>query len=286
MKHSTPPVMALLKRGDMVEIRSGCLRINAASNTLVRDSWMIKHSHNLSLEILKRLDIDALAYDSYKTKKCGPERYSGVCLQFFSLLSDESRFAIFNVGLDRVKKSKKGIVGSPLPKGQFRVSKRMGFYKFWKMANQQLPPRLSSFHDYMGNLKSTLFTGAVIKGEKLENRTLQLLNITYEQIMEAFYQHDLPHNKHTESIQTTYNRHTAITYNDHMESHMPWGLSSVSTTGDSSYGKRLTGSAVIRGEERREERREEAPVLGTKKSGSPIMNEWEAELETPIWMKL
>ena len=244
---STPSVKDLLTRGDELEIVDGRLKIIAASGNAVPTSWLKLHKDHLVYELVNYMAIDALIYESYSTGRYGVKCHSGVSLQFLNLLTDDSRYAVFNAELDRVKATKKGPIGSPLPSGQFRVGKRSRFYKFWLTANQPLPPRLSSFHDYMGNLKGTLFTGTVGRDERLDKQSIKLLNITYVQIVAAFFQRSLPDSSHTLAIHSPDKYHTTMPYSESMESVMQRDLGPIQTTGNCNYGTRSLGSAVVRG---------------------------------------
>ena len=244
---SPPSVKGLLTRGDELEIVDGRLNIIAESGLPVPAEWLKLHEDKLVYELVSQMAIDVLVFESYSTGRYGVERNSGVNLQFINLLTGDSRYAVFNADLDRVKATKKGPIGSPLPKGQFRVGKRSRFCRFWLNANQPLPPRLSSFHDYMGNLKGTLFTGIVGREERLDKQSIKLLNITYVEIFAAFFQRSLPDNPHTPSIHSPDKYHTTMPYNESMERLMQCDLESIQTKGNCNYGTRSLGSAVVRG---------------------------------------
>jgi hypothetical protein len=244
---STPSVKDLLTRGDELEIVDGRLNIIAESGLPVTAEWLKLHEDKLVYELVSQMAIDVLVYERYSTGRYGAERNSGVNLQFINLLTDDSRYAVFNADLDRVKATKKGPIGSPLPNGQFRVGKRSRFCRFWLNANQPLPPRLSSFHDYMGNLKGTLFTGIVGKDERLYKQSIKLLNITYVQIAATFFPSVLPDNPHTPSIHSPDKYHTTMPYNESMKRLMQRELEPIQTKGNCNYGTSPPGSAVGRG---------------------------------------
>jgi len=247
MMSSTPSVKDLLTRGDELEIVDGRLNIIAESGLPVPADWLKRHEDKLVYELVSQMAIDVLVYESYSTGRYGVERNSGVNLQFINLLTGDSRYAVFNADLDRVKATKKGPVGSPLPSGQFRVGKRSRFYRFWLNANQPLPPRLSSFHDYMGNLKGTLFTGIVGREERLDKQSIKLLNITYVEIVAAFFKPSVPDSSHTLAIHSPDKYHTTMPYSESMERLMQRDLESIQTTCNCNYGTRSLASKVIRG---------------------------------------
>jgi hypothetical protein len=263
---STPSVKDLLTRGDELEIVDGRLKIIAASGNPVPTSWLKLHKDHLVYELVNYMAIDALIYESYSTGRYGVKCHSGVSLQFLNLLTDDSRYAVFNAELDRVKATKKGPVGSPLPSGQFRVGKRSRFYKFWLTANQPLPPRLSSFHDYMGNLKGGLFTGTVGGDERIEKQSIQLLNITYVEVLAAFFQHSLPDKPHTLAIHGPDKAHTIMPYSESVERLIKRDFASIPTTCNNNYGISSPGSAVLR--------ETGIPAIANKRPQDQTVEEW------------
>ena len=49
----------------------------------------------------------------------------------------------------------------------------MSFYRFWMRTGLKIPPRLTSFHDYMGKLRTLKFVGEVREGGKIVNKSLR-----------------------------------------------------------------------------------------------------------------
>ena len=236
----------LLQRGDEIYIAGGRLVINSKSGKPVPDEWFKEKSHDLTCDILNKTNTEAFIYESYSTGQYGSKRYSGVTLQFTSLLSGNEAFAIFNADLKRLKTAIKGKKGEPLPTGQFRVGKKSGFHKFWNQTGLDLPPRLSSFHDYMGNLKPLFFTGDYRQGKKLSNESLRPLNISYSEMLRAFNIGELTDKALTNSIHCPNNSHTILPYKELPDRPVSQGLQPILTTGDRNYGKRLKGSTDIR----------------------------------------
>ena len=101
--------------------------------------------------------ISGLRYESFSTGiyKGG---YPGLVLHFVSSEENDLYHCIFNVQLHRRRNSRFGAAGSKLPGKQFRVRRRHEFYKFWLRSGLKLPPRLGSFHDYMGKLNSRTYS--------------------------------------------------------------------------------------------------------------------------------
>ena len=137
-----------------------------------------------------------LRYLSYSTGRYFNGRQAGITVSFESEASGRDYYAIFNVELNRLRATKKYAAGDPLPDKQFRVGRRYEFYKFWKRSGLAMPPRLSSFHDYMGNLKVCTFQGLARNDGKLTNKSLALVKPTsytsdvdwpYDALIERIY---------------------------------------------------------------------------------------------------
>lgn len=140
-----------------------------------------------------------LRYLSYSTGRYFNGRQAGITLSFESEASGRDYYAIFNAELDRLRVTKKHAAGDPLPDKQFRVGRRYEFFKFWKRTGLPIPSRLSSFHDYMGNLKSCTFQGLARNDGKLTNKSLALVrpiscapdgDWPYDALIERIYGHN------------------------------------------------------------------------------------------------
>lgn len=239
-------VSRLLVRGDSLAIENGRLRLEAASGAPVPDSWLESHYDQLVAEALEHTGIDALLYDSYSTGNYGARKTPGVTLQFSSLLTARSAYTIFNAELTRRKNTSKGKAGNPLPPRQFRVGKKSGFYKFWQASGLVAPPRLSSFHDYMGNLRGILFTGSFKEGERLVSGSIHPITITHQQLLAAYGIAGLPDNSPPTSRQEADKWQTKQPDKAIQQSYIQRGIQPESTTGNDSYGIRLKGSTGIR----------------------------------------
>ncbi|MDR3428220.1 hypothetical protein [Silvimonas sp.] len=176
----------LLGRGDEICIEQGQIIIHAASGKPVPREWLSKNAPCLVQEILAALGT-AVAYEycDYTTGSYGKHKAGGVTLQFQSLLTCAKAYVIFNAELTRSRTTKAAKKGTPLPKGHFRIGKRSHFYQFWKSTGLAEPKRLSSFHDYMGNLKGILFT-AKLQYNRMDAGTLKPLSISAHVVRAAF----------------------------------------------------------------------------------------------------
>ena len=184
----TVTVKKLLARGDEISIELGRLVINPSSGKGVPEDWLQKHKPALLRDILVTFGIDAFEYSGYSTGLYGDHKVAGVTIQLPSFVGGLDTHAIFNAELNRDRTTKAGAKGSPLPKGHFRVGKRSHLYRFWQSTGLLTPKRLSSFHDYLGNLRDILFTAEQVPGRKnrLNAGSLRPLSITSAEVRKAF----------------------------------------------------------------------------------------------------
>lgn len=181
-------IRQLLSRGDEVGIERGRLVIRPASGRLVPLDWLQAHSPALIREILTAIGIDAYEYSSHTTGRYGPRKWSGITLQFSSSVTHSDAHAFFNVELNRLRNTKAGKAGTPLPEGHFRVGEKHDFYRFWEATELPMPKRLASFHDYVGNLRGILFTADITKGHKnrLIASSIHPLSVSVAEVRKAF----------------------------------------------------------------------------------------------------
>ncbi|WP_300654312.1 hypothetical protein, partial [Pseudomonas sp.] len=197
--------------------------------------WLQDHSPILLRDIFTAMGIEAYEYVSYTTGVYGRIKAPGLTLQLVSVVTGTNTYTIFNADLSRDRTTKAGAKGSPLPKGHFRVGKRSHFYRFWHSTQLPLPKRLSSLHDYMGNLRGILFTAEKAQGQenRLDAGSIASLSISATEIHKAF----LPDNSRTVSGQTTDNRQTSMPDKDSLQAHRNRGLQKSSATCFANHGK-------------------------------------------------
>lgn len=164
-------------------------------------------------------------------------------MQFSCLGAVSAPYVIFNADLTRTRNTNHGRAGSALPDGQFRISKKYHFYKFWQATGLPMP-KLSSFHDRMGALKSILFSGVFVKGERLRADSIRPINLTCEQIKDAVFNAD---NSRTICGQQPDNNQTRLPDKELTENQSVPAFQPLSTTGSSNYGVSKQGSTEIRG---------------------------------------
>lgn len=260
-------VEKLIRRGDRFSINKGRLQIVPESGGVVPGDWLKKHERQITTEILEKLNMDALIYLGFD-KGVFRGRYEGIHLQFESLLKSTSHYCLFNA---EVKYCRGPKIGQLLPGKQFRVGKRSEFLKFWRRIGLEPPQRRGSFHDYMGNLKSLLFTARPSENEKLEKQTLGPLSISHDEVQAAFV--DVPpYSNHTEAIQVPYKTHTRKPYNESRETQVYQELEPFQTAGNFNRGIRSYGNTVTRGNV--------IPRSAVRKSPEEqTVDEWLAEYE-------
>ena len=177
-------LLARLLAHGSVAIEAGRLVVIPHSGKPVPQKWLDENGPSVVSEILKELDADAYYYLDYSVGKHGESLSSGLTLHFKSAMTGANLYAIFNVELKRLRATKNGKVGGPLPKGKFNVPKRGAFLDFWESSGALGPKSDTEFHKYLGNLKPIFFTGQVnySKAGKLINGTLKPLNMTAKQV--------------------------------------------------------------------------------------------------------
>jgi len=237
----------LLSRGDLVAIEHGRLRLEPVSGELVPDEWLDDHQDKIISEIIKRTGTDAFIYESYDTGSYSEHLFDGVSLQFISVLTGTNLYVIFNANLKRGKSTANGKAGTPLPRRHFRVSKSHHFYKFWLKTGLQIPRRLSSFHDYMGNLRGIIFTGDCKEDKRIEKDTLVPLNITYHQLKKAFATQYMPDKSQTTAGQLPDNSRTRVPDKHSPLPHAQQAVQPITTTGENNHGISKQGNAGTRG---------------------------------------
>jgi hypothetical protein len=233
----------LISRGDHIEVINGRLAITPASKLEIPKQWLADKSNNLIIEIAKLCELDVYIFDSYSTGHYGKHNAAGVTLQFVNLTTGEQSHVTFNVELKRSRTTPKNKKGSRLPKGQFRIGKKYMFYKFWLATGLCLPPRLSAFHDYMGNLKQLYFVPNVDNKNKVIDKLIPLLNIDNAEILTRL-NNSAAYNKQTSTIQQPYNKHTIMPNNGIAKPYVNKGLSRNITTCSNNYELSKQGSAV------------------------------------------
>lgn len=233
-------VARLLYRGDEIAFEQGALVIRSASGEDVPSSWLRENQVQITKELVTMLGIDLVRCIGYSTGCYGIKHCPGVSLQFEWIVSGGDAYVVFNADLKRAKSTKAGAKGAPLPKGHFRVGGRSKFVKFWARIGLQMPKRLSSFHDYMGNLKKLIFTGMIKEGEKLDKDSIKPFSISADEVSSRFK--ELTDNTRTTSRQSTDNIRTNDPDKQTHESPSAQVSGMFSTTGDSNYGTRSTGS--------------------------------------------
>lgn len=233
----------LIGRGDKVDLIEGRVVITPVSSCPVCPNWLMENRDNLVEQMLRLAGTSGFQYTSYSTGNYGKKCGAGITLQFVNRLNDEAAYTVFNVELTRKRNSQHGKAGSALPVGQFRPPARGYFVPFWKRSGLALPPRLGSFHDYMGKLKPIIFEGQFSKGERLDSKSIQPLNISSALLERRL----LADTNQTKPILNPDKRHTKEPYNNTPQPQIEQGLAPNQAAGQYNYGKRLSGNEVSRG---------------------------------------
>jgi hypothetical protein len=233
-------ISRLLIRQGEVSIELGRLVVRQPNGEEMSHDWLKKYEAVLLREILTTLKIDSYEYRSYSTGSYDQRKFPGINLQFRSTVDEKYTYVIFNVSLTRIRSIKSGVKGSPLPKGHFHVGERSNFFKFWRSTPLAVPKSLTSFHDYMGNLKNILFAANLTEGRddgRMDAGSIRPLSVSSELVREKF----LPDNSRIVTGYAPDNCRIKNPDRDSAASHALRGFQPKSTTGDQYYGK-----AVIR----------------------------------------
>lgn len=239
----------LLCRGDEVCIEHGRLVICPASGKPIPQDWFQDHASGLIREILKTLRIESYEYRDYKTGLYGKGKLPGVHLQFRSVVENSSAYTIFNADLTRSRTTKAGKAGSPLPDGHFRAGELSHFYNFWIETGLTVPKSLTSFHDYMGKLRSILFTAEITanRQNRMKSGSIRPLSISAEQVRVACS----PNKLQTKTGQLPDNFRTTLPDKDSAQRLEARGFQPKSATCHESHGKTVnsdceyTGTALL-----------------------------------------
>jgi len=237
-------VLKLIERCDEVSIHHGVLQIHPASQKPVPSSWLKENHDQIIQEIADKCEFDLLKYVGYSAGNYSKKHHPGINLQFQWVVSGAISYVIFNANLTRKRASKSGVKGASLPKGHFRVGKRSKFYQFWMSTGLKVPQRLSSFHDYMGNLKKLVFIASALDGERLNKDSVAPLNLSTNQILSLFS--STTNNSQTYDQQAADNIHTIKPDNEFDKNRNMTALGRKSTAGAHNYGTRSTGNADTR----------------------------------------
>ncbi|WP_251360178.1 hypothetical protein [Kangiella sp. TOML190] len=199
----------LINEGFSVSVENGRLVIMDPLGK--KPDFSKEQKWELTLQVVKLLNSDAYLYESFSRDAYRSGKSPGIRIKYNSVLTNKEAVAFYNAEIHRAKNTVHGKAGERLPGKQFRVRKNHDFYKLWVKLDLKLPPRLSSFHDYMGKLKEVLIVGQTKKtgvGIKIRNKTIKALEITNKEIVTALERDSYPDKDQTLSIQLTNNSHT------------------------------------------------------------------------------
>ncbi|MFV2944979.1 hypothetical protein, partial [Pseudomonas japonica] len=218
----------------MVSIERGQLVIQPASGKPVPPEWIAANTARLCREVLMVVGMDAFEYIGYSTGHYGKSRSAGITLQFVSVLSGQSVYAVFNADLTRQRNTAAGKAGALLPKGQFRIGKRSHFYKFWLSIGLPLPERMQRFCKCMGKLSSILLSGEVNQ-DRFDVQSLHPVTITTDQLRLAV----LGHKEGTTRAQAGHKEGTTSGHKETAPAQAPPGLQPNQTTGVANHGNKV-----------------------------------------------
>lgn len=168
----------LLSRGDVIEVLQGQLIITPKSGMPVPSSWLQVNQNSLLEQISRAVHQPIYQFIQFKVGRY-VSRYDGLTMSFTDLRNHEDYFTIFNVSLDRKKKSGR------LNGKRFNPPAQGALLKFWNCSNLPKARRPSELYKKINIMKNYLWQAEIRKGNKLDSKTLCLVNITHQQIFEA-----------------------------------------------------------------------------------------------------
>tara|TARA_R110000851_G_C13098990_1_gene567956 strand:+ start:7169 stop:7969 length:801 start_codon:yes stop_codon:yes gene_type:complete len=254
-----------IQLGANIEISRGRIEVYSDDKP-VDNKWYADNEKRIISHIASKLSINAFEYESYSTGMYGTSKWSGITLQFIELSTLEPAYSVFNADLSRKRSSNKNKKGEIKASGQFTVKKRYSFFKFWSEAGLGIPnDRLSKICERMSWLKPIIFTGKTLAKEKLDKATFKPLMVSSSEVHSLF----ITDNTRTRYGQDTDKTRTRSTDKETQYSYEPRDLQGIQTTGDSNYGKRLKGSAVIH-----------SPIPLTNTPSNQSTDEWLSDYES------
>lgn len=168
----------LINRGDVISITNGQLNITPKSGKPVPSDWLHIYQNTLLSQLSCVIAQPIYQFRQFKVGRY-LSKYDGLTMSFTDLSFHEDYYTIFNVSLDRKKKS--GRLNGKL----FNPPAQGALLKFWSRSNLPKPRRPSELYKKINIMKNYLWQAEIRKGNKLDPKTLCLANITYQQIIEA-----------------------------------------------------------------------------------------------------
>lgn len=175
----------LITRGDRISVENGELRIYPASGLEVPSDWYQREYSQLISELAEVLNKPVLLYEGHQVKEFNSGKWPGLWMDLKCINTRKNFYSIFNVEVKRSRNTKFGERGAKVAKGKFIVGKRSALVKLWEELALKMPPRLASFHDYVGNLKYRLFTYQKSHDGKINSTELLPLRISCSEITAA-----------------------------------------------------------------------------------------------------
>lgn len=183
----------LIDRGDKVMIENGLLNIETHSKITPPESWFKTNEDQLIEEIVRSFKLRLYKYSDYNLGRTKGHSKDRLTLNFIEILTGETISLIFNVDRKKIRSTKNGKKGDPLPKGKFIVGKRSKLYELWTKLNLEKPRKPSEFNNKLSLLKGIYFFGIKEEcnyGFKFKDKIIERANINIDVLMLANSQED------------------------------------------------------------------------------------------------
>lgn len=184
MNISCPYVLRFNKEDCSVDIVNGRLIIKNSSGILVNESWLSQHRSYILKEIATLTQKHIFQYVSYSADRFGEKNtFNGIALQFIDYLTGGSACRHYNADLTHARATKVNKKGDRFKnKNDFRVGNNHKIARDWLAWGLKPPTRWAALKDYMGNMKVLAFTGAFSNGEFLFKESVQLIDVSNDEI--------------------------------------------------------------------------------------------------------
>lgn len=228
-------IKAILAKGHYVAIEQGRLIVKSNSAKPVPVNFIQENHANFYREISVVLGHPILQYQSYSTGRFSVKRFEGVSLNYADVKSGQLCSVVFNAELSRLRSTTHGRQGEKLPKGQFRVTNKFAFTRYWLLLGLPLPKKLSTFHECMGKLKAVLILGQVGSDGRIRKETIKPFSASHDELLSAFNAVKFSDKAPTTFRHGSDNNPTSTTDKKPAQTHTQQGIQANSSTGSKQH---------------------------------------------------
>lgn len=180
-------IETLINRGYAIRIENGELSIANIKGELAPQDWLETKKIRILGEISTAIKTPLFLYSDYQVGKTIGQSCERLDLNFLNCEDNEDIKLFFNVDARRGKTTNKGLKGSALPKGRFKVGKRSALAKLWHQLKLEQPRKACEYHNKLHLLKPLIFTGELSEHSdkgylKVEKKSISAACIEHPEI--------------------------------------------------------------------------------------------------------